>query len=219
MTSCRLKTRTVRPVFFFPDSPPDSQPINHVSRGAPPALLMASTDDTLVNPHAQYRQAWRTNCGRRACRSRRSTSRSDQPRGTLVAALAPTRCAGLAPVLDRVTVTSSERTDRLAGSSEPAVFLPGPRQRRPGSGCAAAMNSRKVIHRPWLPKPCSAQANGSASSTRQQHAIAHFPRAGGADKQAIQQVTPHRNQRQHAPGKASRCRRFRARWGCRSAWR
>ncbi|MFW0758548.1 alpha/beta hydrolase [Pseudomonas sp. H11T01] len=40
----------VRPVFFYPDSPPDSQPINHVSRGAPPALLMASRDDDVVNP-------------------------------------------------------------------------------------------------------------------------------------------------------------------------
>lgn len=40
----------VRPVFFWPDSPPQSQPINHVSRGSPPALLMAATDDELVNP-------------------------------------------------------------------------------------------------------------------------------------------------------------------------
>lgn len=40
----------VRPVFFWPDSPPQSQPINHVSRGAPPALLIAASEDDLVNP-------------------------------------------------------------------------------------------------------------------------------------------------------------------------
>ncbi|QVW23974.1 alpha/beta hydrolase [Pseudomonas hormoni] len=45
-----IENPDVRPVFFWPDSPPQSQPINHVSRGAPPALLMAATDDDLVNP-------------------------------------------------------------------------------------------------------------------------------------------------------------------------
>lgn len=45
-----IENTDVRPVFFFPDSPPDSQPINHVSRAAPPTLLIAATDDTLVNP-------------------------------------------------------------------------------------------------------------------------------------------------------------------------
>lgn len=45
-----IQNPDVRPVFFWPDSPPQSQPINHVSRGAPPALLMASRDDDLVNP-------------------------------------------------------------------------------------------------------------------------------------------------------------------------
>lgn len=45
-----IDNRDVRPVFFFPDSPPDSQPINHVSKRSPPALLMASRDDNLVNP-------------------------------------------------------------------------------------------------------------------------------------------------------------------------
>ncbi|WP_170219157.1 alpha/beta hydrolase [Pseudomonas arsenicoxydans] len=45
-----IQNLEVRPVFFWPDSPPQSQPINHVSRGAPPALLMASRDDDVVNP-------------------------------------------------------------------------------------------------------------------------------------------------------------------------
>ncbi|MGV8918239.1 MAG: alpha/beta hydrolase [Pseudomonas sp.] len=40
----------VKPVFFFPNSPPESQPINHVSSDSPPALLMASRDDDIVNP-------------------------------------------------------------------------------------------------------------------------------------------------------------------------
>jgi acetyl esterase/lipase len=39
-----------RPVFFFPDTPPSSQPINHVTAAAPPALLIAAQNDALVNP-------------------------------------------------------------------------------------------------------------------------------------------------------------------------
>ena len=41
---------TTRPVFHFPDTPPSSQPINHVTASAPPALLIAAEQDTLVNP-------------------------------------------------------------------------------------------------------------------------------------------------------------------------
>jgi acetyl esterase/lipase len=40
----------VRPVFFYPNSPIESQPINHVTAGAPPALLIAANRDSLVNP-------------------------------------------------------------------------------------------------------------------------------------------------------------------------
>jgi acetyl esterase/lipase len=39
----------VRPVFFYPDSPPQSQPVRHVTSAAPPALLVASHADELVN--------------------------------------------------------------------------------------------------------------------------------------------------------------------------
>jgi acetyl esterase/lipase len=45
-----IENPEVKPVFYFPNSPPDSQPINHVSAASPPALLMAAKDDTLVNP-------------------------------------------------------------------------------------------------------------------------------------------------------------------------
>jgi len=45
-----IENPQVRPVFFWPDSPPQSQPINHVRHGEPPALLIAATKDNLVNP-------------------------------------------------------------------------------------------------------------------------------------------------------------------------
>lgn len=45
-----IQNKTTRPVFFYPDTPPESQPINHVSAVAPPALLIAAEHDTLVNP-------------------------------------------------------------------------------------------------------------------------------------------------------------------------
>jgi acetyl esterase/lipase len=45
-----IENRDVRPVFFFPDSPPASQPINQVTRAAPNTLLIAANKDNLVNP-------------------------------------------------------------------------------------------------------------------------------------------------------------------------
>ena len=45
-----IENPDVKPVFHFPDTPPSSQPINHVSADAPPALLIASEKDDLVNP-------------------------------------------------------------------------------------------------------------------------------------------------------------------------
>lgn len=45
-----IENPDVRPVFFHPNSPPDSQPINHISASAPPALLIAASEDELVNP-------------------------------------------------------------------------------------------------------------------------------------------------------------------------
>lgn len=45
-----IENPDVKPVFFHPDSPPDSQPIRHVTGKAPPALLMAASKDELVDP-------------------------------------------------------------------------------------------------------------------------------------------------------------------------
>lgn len=45
-----VQNKTTRPVFNYPDTPPDSQPVRHVSAGAPPALLIAAYEDNTVNP-------------------------------------------------------------------------------------------------------------------------------------------------------------------------
>lgn len=89
----------VKPVFYFPNSPPDSQPINHVSAASPPALLIASVNDTEVNPQR--------NTGGTASRLRaqgvsvREVYFSRTSHRTLVGALArPLR--SLAPVLEEV---------------------------------------------------------------------------------------------------------------------
>jgi acetyl esterase/lipase len=37
-------------VFFYPNTPAESQPINHVTASAPPTLLIASRNDSLVDP-------------------------------------------------------------------------------------------------------------------------------------------------------------------------
>jgi acetyl esterase/lipase len=45
-----IENPTTRPVFHFPDTPPASQPINHVGKASPRALLIAANKDKLVNP-------------------------------------------------------------------------------------------------------------------------------------------------------------------------
>jgi acetyl esterase/lipase len=45
-----VQNPTARPVFNAPDTPPDSQPLSHVSVLAPPALLIAANKDKLVDP-------------------------------------------------------------------------------------------------------------------------------------------------------------------------
>ena len=107
-----IENRDVRPVFFFPDSPPDSQPINHVSAEAPRTLLIASTDDDLVNPTRNTGGLARTL--RAAGAPVEAFYFSKTSHATLVASLSrPLRW--LAPVLDRVTAFI-QATDS-AGSS------------------------------------------------------------------------------------------------------
>ncbi|MES2818779.1 MAG: alpha/beta hydrolase [Pseudomonadota bacterium] len=45
-----IENPDVKPVFFHPDTPVDSQPINQVGPDAPPALLIAAEKDKLVDP-------------------------------------------------------------------------------------------------------------------------------------------------------------------------
>ncbi len=106
----------VKPVFFFPDSPPDSQPINHVSHGAPPTLLVASASDTLVNPTR--------NTGGLAKKLRTAGVPVEEfyftktSHATLVASISrPLRW--LAPVLDRVTafIQATDSADSNARQS------------------------------------------------------------------------------------------------------
>ncbi|RON44021.1 alpha/beta hydrolase [Pseudomonas frederiksbergensis] len=95
-----IQNPEVRPVFFWPDSPPQSQPINHVSHGAPPALLIASRDDDVVNPTRNT--AGLANKLRAVGVLVQDRYYSRTGHATLVATLSrPMR--GLAPVLDEVT--------------------------------------------------------------------------------------------------------------------
>jgi acetyl esterase/lipase len=45
-----ITNEATRPVFFYPATPAESQPINHVSASSPPALLIAANKDDLVDP-------------------------------------------------------------------------------------------------------------------------------------------------------------------------
>ena len=94
-----IKNLDVRPVFFYPDSPPQSQPVRHVTSTAPPALLVASHADELVNATR--------NTGGLAASLRAANVAVEEvyfdstSHASLIGAFAwPLR--GLAPVLDKV---------------------------------------------------------------------------------------------------------------------
>jgi acetyl esterase/lipase len=94
-----VQNRTTRPVFHYPDTPADSQPVSHVSASAPPALLIAAKEDSLVNPVR--------NTGGLATRLRaagvpvREIYYDGVGHATLLASLSST-LHGLAPTLDAV---------------------------------------------------------------------------------------------------------------------
>jgi acetyl esterase/lipase len=45
-----IENPTTKPVFHFPDTPRESQPVRHVTPQSPPALLIAARSDNLVDP-------------------------------------------------------------------------------------------------------------------------------------------------------------------------
>lgn len=51
-----VENPAVKPVFFYPASPPESQPIVYVSAKAPRTFLGAAPDDDLVNPERNTQQ-------------------------------------------------------------------------------------------------------------------------------------------------------------------
>ena len=91
----------VRPVFNYPHSPADSQPIVHISTSAPRSLLAAASKDSLVDPLRNTQQMadkLRIAGAKVALRYYRWVSHI-----TLASAFArPLR--GIAPVLDDVDV-------------------------------------------------------------------------------------------------------------------
>ncbi len=94
-----ITNEATRPVFLYPATPPESQPINHVSAGAPPALLIASHKDNLVDP---VRNTFGLALKLRKVGVRVTEVYFDNTsHSTLIAAISwPLR--GLAPVLDTV---------------------------------------------------------------------------------------------------------------------
>jgi len=108
-----IKNVDVRPVFFFPDTPPSSQPINHVSKASPPALLIAAQKDTLVDPAR--------NTGGLARRLRESGVPVSEmyfdnvSHASLIATLSgPLRM--LAPTLDAIETFVRNNADRTIGA-------------------------------------------------------------------------------------------------------
>lgn len=96
-----IVNKVTRPVFHFPNTPTASQPINHAGQASPPALLIAASRDSLVNPA--------NNTGRLADKLRGAGVAVTEAyydgvsHTTLVGSIAaPLR--GLAPTLDAVDI-------------------------------------------------------------------------------------------------------------------
>ncbi|HYM47129.1 MAG TPA: alpha/beta hydrolase [Burkholderiaceae bacterium] len=51
-----IENPDVKPVFLHPDTPPESEPIRHVSASVPRAFLAAAPDDDLINPERNTKQ-------------------------------------------------------------------------------------------------------------------------------------------------------------------
>jgi len=51
-----IENPDVKPVFFHPNSPPESQPIRYVSASVPRTFLGAAPEDNLINPERNTRQ-------------------------------------------------------------------------------------------------------------------------------------------------------------------
>ena len=116
-----IENRGVRPVFFYPNSPLDSQPIHHVTSLAPPTLLLAATKDSLVNPE-------RNTGGLAAALRTAHVPVKEQyfehlSHATLVGAISrPLR--GLAPVLDAVDAFIQSNPENTAASAAANHGLP-----------------------------------------------------------------------------------------------
>ena len=110
-----IENRTTRPVFDYPNTRPESQPLNHAGAKAPPALLIAANSDDLVDPVR--------NTGALAGKLRtagvpvRELYYGGVNHYTLVASLSPT-LRRLAPTLDAVQAFVN---DTLSGSNNGGV--------------------------------------------------------------------------------------------------
>ena len=112
-----IQNPTTRPVFHYPDTPRDSQPLNYASAASPPALLIAPREDKVVNPAR--------NTGGMAARLRgkqvpvREFYYDGVGHATLVASLS-TSLKRLAPTLDAVDDFVRSDGGRAAGAGQAA---------------------------------------------------------------------------------------------------
>lgn len=122
-----MKNPEARPVFFHPNYPKDSQPIDFVRPSSPPALLAAAREDALVNPQRNARQM--ADKLRAAGVPARLELYDRVSHTTLVGALAwPLRW--MAPVLDDVVAFIEGGRQASAGTVS-TMEQPGEKPRNP----------------------------------------------------------------------------------------
>lgn len=112
-----VENETTRPVFHYPNTPSDSQPVNHISALAPPALLIAARNDKTVNPER--------NTGVLAAGLRSAGVPVDEEyydgvnHVTLLASLSSSPLRRLAPSLDAIEAFVRSDGGRTAPASAP----------------------------------------------------------------------------------------------------
>ena len=142
-----IENTTTRPVFFYPDTPASSQPINHVTAEAPPALLIAPLPgrDKLVNPQ---RNTGGLAMALRAHQRPVTETYFDKVSHTTLLALLASSLRMLAPTLDAVSafIDANSRTDNAGTQQGTGMREIQATRQRPATEQSPATTQGTVTH-------------------------------------------------------------------------
>jgi len=160
-----IENPEVKPVFFFPNSPPDSQPINHVAQYRPRPCCWRPTATRWSTPGATP-VALRSNCVTMGCRCVSCTFHA--PATPPWSLPFPDPCAAwrrcwmrwwrlfigrMWPINDLLEILWLAAIYCLWSRANHPPVRPSRQAKTPRVTARSNMNSMNVSHSPWLPSP------------------------------------------------------------------